>query len=79
VPENASERQSHAYQRQKALEEFCSCLSMPAANEYCSGVATYSSSEATRNIINLLCHYQPNSIKLCYKKRKKYKKQKQKN
>ena len=41
LPENASECLSHAYQRRKAPKEFCSCLSMPAANEYCSGVTTY--------------------------------------
>ncbi|ORE08447.1 hypothetical protein BCV72DRAFT_224959, partial [Rhizopus microsporus var. microsporus] len=40
---------------------------MSAANEYYSGVTTYSSPEATRNITNLLCHYLPNSIKLCYR------------
>ena len=41
VPENASECLSHSYQRWKAPKKFCSCLSMPAANEYCSGVTTY--------------------------------------
>ncbi|ORE00686.1 hypothetical protein BCV72DRAFT_237476 [Rhizopus microsporus var. microsporus] len=48
---------------------------MSAANEYCFAVTTYSSPEATRNIINLLCHYLPSSIKLYYKKRKRIKKQ----
>jgi hypothetical protein len=42
VPENASECLSHAYQRRKVPKEFRSCLSMSAANEYCSGVTTYS-------------------------------------
>ncbi|ORE08289.1 hypothetical protein BCV72DRAFT_225199 [Rhizopus microsporus var. microsporus] len=48
---------------------------MPAANEYRFGVTIYSSLEVTRNIINLFCHCLPNSIKLCYKKRKSIKKQ----
>ena len=73
MPENACECMSHAYQRQKVLEEFCSCLPMPAANEYNSEVTTHSSPEAARNITDLLCHYLLNSIKLCYKKRKSIK------
>ncbi|ORE00696.1 hypothetical protein BCV72DRAFT_237466 [Rhizopus microsporus var. microsporus] len=48
---------------------------MSAANEYCFGVTTYLSPEAIRNIINLLCHYLPSSIKLYYKKGKSIKKQ----
>jgi Zn ribbon nucleic-acid-binding protein len=60
VPENVSECLSCTYQRREVPKELCSCISMSAANEYCSGVTTF----------NLLCHYLPNSIKLCYKKRK---------
>ena len=42
VLENASKCLPHAYQRRKVPEESCSCLLMSAANEYCSGVTTYS-------------------------------------
>jgi hypothetical protein len=52
---------------------------MSAANEYCSGVTTYSSPEATRNAMDLLFQTMPNHVNILQEKKSIKRKKKKTN